>query len=69
MTYLEKAIKDNKKEIIQAFIENHCPKKISDKYIDMDESSLICENDYLQSDIKGCRGITCEECWNQQVSK
>lgn len=54
MTYLEYAI------------EYECPGEILTC-----EGASLDPNTYISSDTGcvGCRGITCEQCWNQEIMK
>lgn len=58
MTCLEKAMKD--------LIQDCCPSGYSKGANDVDRKTSE-ENE--NGDIIGCRGISCEECWNQQAKE
>jgi len=61
MTWLEMAIKRGHNYSIA---DSFCPQYIYDNGLYYDRETVVSSID----GIIGCRGITCEECWNQKAS-
>ena len=60
MTYFQKAV--------ESIVENFCPaEKLGKPFPDMDPNSYV--SPLFGVAARGCRGITCEQCWNQEVMK
>lgn len=59
MTYLEK--------LTEYMIENGCPFEKFDSGIDMDENTYT--SPFFCTGERGCRGITCKECWNKEAAE
>ena len=50
---------------LQYAVENECP---GDALVL--DAPILDPNSYVSSDCGiGCRGITCEQCWNQEIMK
>lgn len=58
MTYFEKAVEEFKKNVIEG-----CPLARLGEGKNLDRKTAISTG----AKIIGCQGLTCEECWNQQV--
>jgi len=54
-------------KVIEITIRDYCPVEFFDEGPDIDLGTVI-ERDYDGKTI-GCRGISCEQCWNQEVEK
>ena len=60
MTYFQKAV--------EGIIEDLCPaEKLGENFPDMDANSYT--SPLFETGERGCRGITCEQCWNQEIMK
>lgn len=47
-------------------VENYCPSDVEQELPDLDINTYKFEDGDTQ---KGCRGITCEECWDKEYIK
>ena len=61
MTYLEAALEIEKKKMVKEL----CPYEYFEKAPSVDDGTKITDGIYKWA--KGCRGISCEECWNRQA--
>lgn len=58
MTYFQKAV--------AKIVLDFCPaEKLGKNFPDMDENSYVTP--LFGAAARGCRGITCEQCWNQEI--
>ena len=70
MTIIDKALnsKDNRLGNSRyEIIDNYCPHDFDEKLSRMDHNTYEFKEDldgYLEG---GCRGITCDECWNKEI--
>ena len=69
MTRIKRAMKEyydeyGKKPIKEYFIR-YCPKSFLDDAPALDEKTEVRR----RHKIIGCRGITCEQCWNEEVKE
>lgn len=60
MTYLEEAIEIEKKKMVKEL----CPYEYFDDAPVVDDDTKV---EGICTWATGCRGLTCKECWNQQV--
>ena len=60
MTKLEKILLEVKLEILK----HDCPFDHKENDVDVDKKTLLKDDEGHPT---GCRGITCEECWNTKV--
>ena len=62
MTYLEKATSAD------LIVDNSCPDEyLGDDYPSIDDRTY--STDVLGTGKRGCRGMTCAECWSYQVNE
>ena len=66
MKRIERAIERENKKLKDRIIIGSCPCYIDNELPDLDDEIKMFNSD---GNIIGCRGITCEECWNQEIEK
>lgn len=66
MTRIEMGFKFFKDLIRAEITADHCPHEIDENLPDMDIRTYKLDADVCD---KGCRGITCDECWDKQYRK
>lgn len=64
MTRIEKALAFFKGVSRCQIIEEYCPFEMDGSLEDYDANTYCFFDDNTE---KGCRGITCEECWNKVI--
>lgn len=68
MKMIEKGLGVFKESTRSEIIENHCPKDMNKNLEDMDAYTFTF-SDVVTGTERGCRGVTCEECWNKEIKK
>ena len=61
---IDEAFKSFKGECRSYIIDNYCPHDIDKNLEDIDIDTYQFSDDNIE---KGCRGITCEECWDKEL--
>jgi len=64
MTRIEKAIEIESKNIKDSIIAGRCPYNIDNKLPDLEDETKTFDS---YGHTIGCRGLKCEECWNQEI--
>ena len=64
MKRIDKAFSCFKGEARCQIIENHCPYEMDNSLDDYDINTFQFSDTHIE---KGCRGITCAECWDKEL--
>lgn len=61
---IDKAFSKFKGEARCEIVPNRCPAEVNDSWPDLDVNTYKSSDNL---DYHGCRGITCEECWDCEI--
>ena len=66
MTRLEKAVEVLKEHQTERIVRQLCPECIDKELPYCDKNTFTRYTNYTEG--TGCRGITCEQCWNKELN-
>lgn len=64
---ITQALQRFKGECKSYIIDNYCPYDMDKNLEDLDPSTFSYSNEVYVAHERGCRGITCEECWDKEL--
>ena len=64
---ITKALQRFKGECKSYIIDNYCPYDMDNNLEDLDPSTFVYSNEVYVAHERGCRGITCEDCWDKEL--